>query len=339
MRRFSIAFIALITVLVPFVSAVAQESGPQAMPVEPIKNFEIVPKGEWITHTFEIKNEGTAALELLDVKPSCGCTVAEFDKKVAPGKIGKVQVKLDTTNLTGPVSKPIAVFTNDPGNPKIQLVVKADVKPYLGIHPGYARFIYVQGEDLQPITQLVWAEDGTDLDVVDVKVPYDYVRVDKRVANEDERSHDFPGKQWIFDVHLNPDAPVGSLREYVEVTVNHPKQKVINIPLSGFVRPRQHVTPQKIDFGVLDGESLPHQRVVTFTSFITSAVEVTKTESGVEGLTVVVNEVGRKDGHRFELLITMGPDVKKGEFESTLKLYITDEQNPIVEVPISGSIL
>lgn len=339
MRRFPIAMWALFLVLAPLVSSVGQEGGPRAVPVEPVKDFEIVPKGEWIHHVFEIKNEGTAPLELTDVRPACGCTVAEFDRNIAPGKTGQVKVKLETANFSGPISKPIAVFTNDPGNPKLQLVVKADVKPYLGLVPGYARFIYVQGEEIHPINQVLWAEDGKELEVVDVKVPYEHVRVNYREATPQERNDQASGKQWAFEVHLDPYAPVGALRDYVEVLVNHPKQKSVRIPLSGFVRPRQHVTPQQIDFGLVESSSLPLKRVATFTNFITQGITVTKAETGFADLQVEVQEVGQKDGHRFELVLTVGQGMPKGEFQSTLKLHITDSENPVVQVPISGTIL
>ena len=339
MRRFSMTCLAIAAVLMPLVSTVAQESGPRAVPVEPIKDFETVPRGDYIHHEFQLKNEGGSVLEIIDVKPACGCTVAEFDKKIEPGKLGKVKVKLETSSFSGPIAKPISVFTNDPQNPKLQLVIKAEVKPYLGIQPGYARFIYVRGEALEPIPQVVWAADGSDIQVSNVKTPYDYLKVEYRTAKDEERNDDYKGRQLAVEVHLAPDAPVGALRDYVELEIDHPKQKTVRIPISGFVRPRQHVTPQKIDFGHLDGGSLPLKRVVTFTNFIAAGIKVTDFESGLEGLSVEVNEVGKLDGHRFELVLTVGPEVPKGKFESTLKLHITDEKNPIVEVPVSGTIL
>ena len=339
MRRFLIAILVLMTVLTPLVSSVAEESGPRAVPVEPVKNFDVVPKGEWIHHVFEINNEGDAPLKLIDVKPACGCTVAEFDKVIAPGETGRVSVKLETASFTGPIAKPISVFTNDSTNPKLQLVVKAEVKPYLGVRPGYARFIYVQGEEIRPIPQVVWAEDGTDLEISEVKSPYDHITVKHREATEIERNNDYGGKQWVLDVHLDPYAPIGALRDYVEVVVNHPKQKSMRIPLSGFVRPRQHVTPDKINFGVLEGGSLPLKRVASFINFITKGIEVKKAETGIEALSVEVQETGKRDGHRFDLVLTVGAGMPKGEFKSTLKLHITDEENPVVEVPISGTVM
>ena len=167
MRR-SLLILCLISLLLPAATMMAQGT-PKAVPVEPIKNFELVAKGEPIAHAFEIRNEGDAVLEITDVRPACGCTVAKFDKTIEPGQIGKVHARMDTSDFAGPISKSIAVFTNDSENPKLQLVMKAKVKPYIGVTPGYARYIYVQGEPVAPIYQTLWAQDGTDIDIVTSK--------------------------------------------------------------------------------------------------------------------------------------------------------------------------
>ncbi len=328
-----------LSVPAPHAGAATGEGAPRAVPIEPIKDFEIVAKGEEVHHTFEIKNEGNATLELTDVRPACGCTVAEFDSKIAPGEIGQVRTTLQTLDFYGPISKSVAVFTNDPDNPKIQLVLKANVKPYVGINPGYARFIYVQGEHIEPITQTLWPEDNHALNVLEVRNPYDFLEVEVHKAVEGEIDPRHPEPQWLVTVELDPYSPVGALREYVEVTTDHPKQKIVRIPISGFVRPRQHVTPHELNLGVLDGDSLPLRRELDFTNFITAGIEVKSVETGIAGLTAEVRETGRQDGHRFKVTLTVGPEVPKGALKSVLKLHITDQKNPIVEVPIEGTVL
>ena len=340
MRRspFSNLALALALGLISTAAAMAG-SGPKAVVPEPVKDFEIIPKGETLTHSFEIRNEGDAVLEISDVSPACGCTVAEFDRKIAPGKSGSIRATVDTGNFDGPISKSIAVFTNDAENPKMQLVIRGDVRPYIFSYPGYARYIYVQGENIVPISQTLWTEDGSNINVVGVQAPYDYLKASYHEAGVGERRGDHPGKQWRVDVVLDPNAPVGPLTEYVEVRVDHPKQKLVRIPISGFVRPRQHVTPSKVDFGTVDGDALPLQRTLTFTNFITDGIAVGDIETGVEGMTAAFEEVGDKDGHRFKLVLTVGPDMPKGEFESTLRIHISDKKNPVVEVPLKGTIL
>lgn len=314
--------------------------GPKAVPVEPIKDFEVVTKGDTIVHEFQIRNDGKAVLELTDVKPACGCTVADFDRKIAPGKTGKIRAKLDTTDFTGPISKSVAVFTNDPANPKIQLVLKAKVVPYISVTPGYARFNYVQQEPIVPITQTIWTEDGTDVKILDVKAPKDFVTVSFREAKDEERNPKGKGRQWLVDIALDPEtSPVGALRDYVEIRLDHPKQKTVKLPISGFVRPRQHITPEKVDFGKIESAALPYKQTLTFTNFATETIEVTKIETGNGAISAEVRDSDRNPGHRFLLDVTLGPDMPKGDFEGTVKIRTTDKKHPVIELPLRGEVL
>ena len=320
-------------------TAVLAEAGPKAVPMAPIEDFDIVPKGTLIEHAFEIKNDGDAPLVITDVRPSCGCTVVRFDEQIAPGQIGQVFSAVDTTDFSGPISKSIAVFTNDPENPKLQLVVKAKVKPFVGVKPGYARYIYVRGEPIQPIPQVVYSADGGDFDILEVKAPYDYLKVGHRLAKDEERFDKAEGQQHVVDIELADNAPVGALRQYVEVVTNHPKQPTVRIPISGFVRPRAHITPQKLDFGKLQGDSLPLRRTFHFTNFATNEIQIQKIDTGIEGLSAEVESSKRQPGHRFQLLVTLGPGMPKGEFDTVVKVHTNDPQSPIIELPLQGEIL
>lgn len=319
--------------------AVTAQGTPRAVPTAPIKDFEVVSKGEVLSHDFSIRNDGDAALEISDVRPACGCTVARFDKTIAPGETGMVSIRLKTESFSGPISKSVAVFTNDPENPKLQLVAKAQVKPYIGVVPGYARFNYVQGESIGAIKQTLWSEDGHDLKILEVKVPYDHLTVDYREATESERNAKAAGSQWRLEISLKEDAPVGALREHVTLVTDHPKQKVVTVPISGFVRPRQHITPDKLDFGSLDGSKLPLQRTLHFSNFITKQIELTEIETGYAGLKAEVITNERQPGYRFKLLLTVDPEMPKGKFDGNIKIHTTDEQNPIIELPVKGSVL
>ena len=342
MRRLTPILLILVAAIAITGAVVAAEGDgnlPQAVPTEPIKDFDVVAKGEVIVHDFHIKNEGTAVLELTDVRPACGCTIADYDKQIAPGETGSIHASVKTDNFAGPISKSIAVFTNDPSNPKIQLVVKAKVRPYIAMLPGFARYNYVQGEATSPIYQNLWAADGSDVNVVSVKPPYPHLKVSYHEAKEDELDPKGKGKQWRFEFSLDKDSPIGALREYVEVRVDHPKQKVLKIPISGFVRPRQHITPADVDFGNLQGEGLPIRRLLHFTNFITDSIELTKVETGIEGLNAEVQEGDRDPGFRFKLRLTVGAEMPKGKFSSVVKIHTTDAQNPIIELPVKGTIL
>lgn len=336
-KSFSRLLVAALTVVLAW--AVTAQGAPRAVPTEPIKDFNVVAKGEVISHDFSIRNDGDAALEISDVRPACGCTVARFDKSIAPGETGTISIRLKTENFSGPISKTIAVFTNDPQSPKLQLVTKAQVKPYIGSVPGYARFNYVQGESIGAIKQTLWAEDGHDLKIVEVKAPYEHLNVTYREATEGERNAKVSGGQWRLEITLSDDAPVGALREHVTVVTDHPKQKVVRIPISGFVRPRQHITPDTVDFGTMDGGKLPLKRTLHFSNFITKQIELTDIETGFDGLKAEVVTSERQPGYRFKLVLTVDEAMPKGNFDGSIKIHTTDEKRPVIELPVKGNVL
>ena len=60
-------------------------------------NFGEVWYGSEVTHVFKVHNEGDAPLELISVRPSCGCTVAEFDKTIPAHGTGEIKATLSSS--------------------------------------------------------------------------------------------------------------------------------------------------------------------------------------------------------------------------------------------------
>lgn len=89
-------------------------------------------RGDAAHFEFVLKNTGGSPLTV-DAKPTCGCTVAQFDKSIPPGGQGKVEGDLRTADLQGQVRKTIRVTTNDPRKPSLSLTITANVEPVLKI--------------------------------------------------------------------------------------------------------------------------------------------------------------------------------------------------------------
>lgn len=94
----------------------------------------VVRPGTVITE-FGVKNTGTAPLRLTEVKPTCGCMRAKFDKTVAPGRTGKIVLTLDTKGFRGAIVKNAVVLSNDAATPKILLVINANVQGLIRAEP------------------------------------------------------------------------------------------------------------------------------------------------------------------------------------------------------------
>jgi hypothetical protein len=76
-------------------------------------NFGEVIEGEVIEVSFDVKNTGKVPLTIIDVKPSCGCTVAQYTKDpILPGETGVIETKVDSKGFKGTINKTITMMAN-----------------------------------------------------------------------------------------------------------------------------------------------------------------------------------------------------------------------------------
>ena len=72
-----------------------------------------ITEGDKIEIAYRFKNTGNKPLIIKDVRPSCGCTVAEKpEEPIAPGGEGVIKGVFNSANKPGPNHKTITVVTN-----------------------------------------------------------------------------------------------------------------------------------------------------------------------------------------------------------------------------------
>jgi hypothetical protein len=348
-KRFFFMTLALaLTVTAPF--AVAEEAastaaakGPRLTLTEPVKDFGTVPKGQKIDWAFEIKNTGTADLEILAAKPACGCTVADFDKVIKPGQTGKVAAHVDTTAFAGPISKAVTLETNDASAPTAQVTITAIVKPYVEAYPaGYVRFNMLQG-DSEKQTVTLYSEDETPFEIIKVESPQDWIKVDVRKA---EGADIVPklGRagqtQYKLDVTIGgPEARLGPLAEKVHIVTNSKYQPEYWLSISGVVRPTFRVEPTGVNFGEIAPTDNAATRTVMFRSNDLKQPErfvIDKVESGVAGVSAAVKPTDRKG--EYEVTLQIAKDAKPGALDGSVLVHTSDSVRPTVTIPIKGTV-
>ena len=84
--------------------------------IDSVKDFGTINMGDSIQVSFTCKNIGEKPLFLTQVKPSCGCTVANYSKEaILPGQTGFVTGTFNSNRShPGEVRKTIFVTTNTP---------------------------------------------------------------------------------------------------------------------------------------------------------------------------------------------------------------------------------
>jgi hypothetical protein len=315
----------------------APEVTPTAVVAEPTIDAGTVAVGEPIEAEFVIENQGEAPLRILGVQPACGCTVAEFDETIEPGGSGTVRAVVDTTGEAGPNVKAITVRTNDPETPRLQLSIKSNVKTFLAVDPGYARFsTFVRDDRDQGIPQLLWVDDFEELEVTGAEAPTPWIDVTYREATAAERSEKGVGRQWRIDVTLSKDAPIGPVADRVLVRTNHPRQKVFEIPVSGFVRPLIAVMPEEVDLGRID-PSEAREWGILVRNFGTEPLSIESIESSVAGMEVTVQPL--QEGHQYRLVLTPTAEMPKGPFQGSVELATNLPKRPKLTVSFQGEVL
>ena len=68
-----------------------------------------------------------------------------------------------------------------------------------------------------------------------------------------------------------------------------------------------------------------------------SPVRVTKAEVSIPGF--ITDVVPTQEGVSYTVVVKAGDKIKKGTLDGTVKLYTTDKDKPMIELPLKGEVL
>jgi hypothetical protein len=320
------AAIALASVLACIAEARAAGS-PALTAVAPIWDAGTVAVGASVRHTYELRNGGTAALHVL-VKPSCGCTTADYDRVIPPGASGHVSATLDTRNLRGAVAKTIHVTTDDPARPSLVLTIRAKVIGLLDVAPTDKPILRRAAGELRPFELIVAAPDGE---------PFAITRVEDdpilRASALPIDGTPAPGHRR-FRVILTPkaDLAVGTYTPTITLVTTVPKAE------------RFPLTPTIVVAGPL--AVLPAQLRIRSCS-APATVRITKTgASPFEVLGAAVSDrdftasaASAEGGHAWDVTLRyVGTPDRHGPVNATLTITTNEPAQPTLAVAVAGEL-
>jgi len=319
---------------------VFSEETPKLVCLEPLKDFGIVVKGEELFHSFEIKNEGKADLTIIDVRPSCGCTVAEADKVIKPGQTGKVKTKLETKDFKGPITKDIIVISNDPENPQFKLFIKATIRVVVDVLPDInLRFVKLRKDTGKVQRILVTEEEGFEFKVLNYESTKPYIKLQWAPVPEDKINPQYKNKQYEITALIGPEAPVGMVNEKITVFTNSKMVPKIELKVLGLVRPEIQVTPPKLELGTIEGTPDFKRMIRIKDNSGTQKFEILSVQSSIPFFTTSQEVI--KAGEDYNLNVMFSKEPPKGNFEGKLIVKTNSEleEYKTIEIPISGTIM
>lgn len=80
---------------------------------------------------FKFKNEGKSDLIIRHIRSTCGCTAVQQGNQgigIKPGESSSIKATFNSGGYSGKVTKAIYVYTNDPKNSEIVLMINAEVE-------------------------------------------------------------------------------------------------------------------------------------------------------------------------------------------------------------------
>jgi hypothetical protein len=341
MLKKNLTFVVLAALVATGSTAIAQnadQGGPKLVITNKIIDAGTVSQGVTVDAVFELINEGNQKLVIKAVRPTCGCTVADFDREIPAGGKGKIAAKLDTKDFGGPISKSILVMTDDAQNPTVTLVIKADVRPFVEILPRpLVRFNAVQYEPMKQTFIVVGADPEKTIKVhgVDSSVPF--LKTSVRAMEGDELIRGKSKSQFEVSLSLDEDAPVGPVNAVLTVNTDQKEAAKVPVKVYGVIRALIHVTPTQVQFGSVESRTRPGRNLIVVNNH-TDGTKVQLTGASIDDPAFDAQITPIEEGRRYQVTVVVKPDADPGTRDATLSLQTTDNTFPTLEVPVRANL-
>lgn len=259
---------------------------------------------------FSFTNVGTALLKIVNVKPDCGCTQLTLEKKeYEPGESGVMKFKYHAVSRPGPVTRRIAVTTNDAVEPQITLTIKARVVERVAYEPTRLNLLLKGDDDKLPKVTLT-SLDGKPFKINGVKSSVNSVSAEFDPAVE--------ATKFVLTLKVDKTQLRKVSSGVVEFTLTHPAAKSISIPFSALTQFKVN-PPTIIVFDAEPGKPMIRENVTVLNNY-QEDFEIASVTSKT-GITKVIKQEQITYGHRFSLEVTppaAGADQRRFTDEITI---------------------
>ncbi len=272
---------------------------------------------------FRFTNTGEDVLKISQVDKTCGCTPFLLEKtEYAPGESGTLKVRYYAESEHGSTTKQLFVHSNDRGNPKVALAIKARVIAKVKSEPSTLSLsLKHQNAGCPQITL-------TSLD----NQPFS-IRSFKSTANCVTADYNPSAKATRFV--LQPKVDMAKLEKTlngrIEIGLTHPECKTLTIGLNAL--PRFSVAPHPIVVHSAQAKT-PVTRKVRIQNNYKDDFELESVYSK-KGTVKVLSNTRLVDGYELDLSITP-PDTINTTGVFTDVVYVKVKGGRNLEIPCSG---
>jgi hypothetical protein len=332
MRNVSACFLLVLTAL----ALQAAPAAAQVISVDPMSfDFGDMKQQETRTVMVTVTNEGAALLRIEDVKADCGCTVPTLtNNTLGPGESTQIEIQFNSKKFHGTVIKTVNITSNDPVNPLVDVMIKANVHTPLIIDPASQRVGFSQSTQGQVLTKSVTftAVDLPKLEIQAAKTRQGMFQV--------ETVNGFGGDPQVsvLNITVPADMKPGRHRDNVRVKTNVPDMETVDIEMQAWVTQDLTASPEQVSFRYKQ-DFMQTIRVAPFekgTVFKVTGAEIDLPEISVEVLETIPNQ-------ETKVILTGAPisgtdpraQKANGQIKGTLTIRTDHPRTPVITVPVT----
>ena len=254
------ALMALFVVAFAVTPAAAQSAWAEKMFKEGLSHdFGSVPRGAQLSHRFVITNIYAVRMEIISIKPGCGCVTYNAAKRVLePRESTTIDITMDAKRFTGLKTVGISVTVGPDFISSAQLSVSANSRADIVFNPGQVSFGSVTRG--QAASQVIDVEYAGVLDWQVIEASAKDLPVEVSLSELYRR----PGQVgYRVRVALKADAPLGTLKGDLFLRTNDPASPLLPVLVEGVVQSNVTVSPSTLSLGAVKiGETLTRRVVV-----------------------------------------------------------------------------
>jgi hypothetical protein len=153
--------------------------------------------------------------------------VARFSRVIPPGGEGWITLNVNTTNYSGSITKSANVLSNDPGNPTVRLIIKANIKVLIDLSKNS---VYLRGNEGDKISTTITIKTN---EPKPLKLELNSFNLSDKVYFKTEEIEQ--GK--TFELHFSAiPSLVGRYKGILNLKTNYPEKPMISLPVSVLIK-------------------------------------------------------------------------------------------------------
>ena len=283
--------------------------------------------GSEIRHTFRLKNIGQKPLKIEKVEESCACTATIVSKdEIPPGEFGFIEAVLKVPSENRQVEESINVYTNNPVQNTIPLILKGTAFVPITTFPACLPLGSIHPRT--PITKSLTVHQKGATRILGVRTDSGHLKtaIVSTKTNPITR----------VEVTLLESAPPGTFSYNLLVNYRHNgKETTHEVPVFGEVLGVFAVSPKRFFFGLMRNK-LVVSKTVSISSINDQPFKITSVESNSAYVTTISTPQGDRSG--YQLTATIQPEAPAGEVSGEILVKTDSIIQPVIRVPFSGII-